>query len=65
MIPGLKEALTQLLSRILDKDSDDSVWDRNSWNGDTEIGFYTTYELNMDKLNSEIDAFCESFKEQS
>lgn len=36
----------------------------NDWNGDTEAGFYTTTEIDMEELDAQIDALCEEFAER-
>jgi hypothetical protein len=38
--------------------------DVNDWNGDTEAGFYTTTEIDMEELDAQIDALCEEFAEK-
>jgi hypothetical protein len=36
--------------------------DENEWAGDTVSGFYTEYDVCIEKLDEEIDRFIESFK---
>lgn len=36
--------------------------EHNSWNGDTEMGFYETDNFDIEKMMTEIDEFSASFQ---
>lgn len=46
------------------KERKEKYVEHRSWVGDTESGFYSTDEFDMDKLLAEIDAFSEQLKSE-
>lgn len=57
----MKMALTALLKKFANKDSE--LWNDHPYgDGDTEGGFTTTYTVNKEALDAEIDAFCATFE---
>ena len=57
----MKMALTALLKKVTDQKSD--LWNADKYgSGDTFSGFTTTYDIDIKKLDAEIDAFCATFE---
>ena len=50
------DEMVKVLKEKLGLDLEDAIIE-NDWCGDTESGFYTEYEVDMEKLNEEIDRF--------
>ena len=58
---SLARALAKWLSPKIE-DHDSAIFIEYSYGGgDTESGFYSTYEVDMPKLEAEIDKFIQSF----
>jgi hypothetical protein len=53
----LIEMLKGTLGEKGDYAPDQNLWIENPWCGDTEGGFYSTYEINYDELEKVIDAW--------
>jgi hypothetical protein len=59
---AMKELIDGLKARL--RENRENYIDQNDWNGNTESGFYTTYDFDMNKLMEEIDAFAAEFEEK-
>lgn len=58
----MKDIFERLKAHLRDKQK--NYVEHNSWNGDTEGGFYDTDDFDFDKLCAEIDAFAEELKKE-
>lgn len=58
----MKMALTALLARFANQ-RDGGLWNADRYgDGDTMNGFITTYDVDKEALDAEIDAFCATFE---
>lgn len=57
------DAIKEVLKAKLGIDLDPIIIEDQWGDGDTEHGFITTYDVDMEKLNAEIDAFSASFSQ--
>jgi hypothetical protein len=58
----IKEIARALKQRL--RDTQGHWVKEEDWNGNTEAGFYSSSEVDMEQLDWQIDALCEEFAEK-